>query len=98
MARLCIAACVLAFALGQAGAIVRAQESTPSAAVPQAAAPGEKPPFRLIATVQQLMLAVLEPTSNTVFRVEVEAPKDTREWNTVTNAALALAEAGNLLM
>ena len=98
MARLCIAACVLAFALGQAGAIGRAQESAPSAAVPQAPAPAAKPPFRLIATVQQLMLAVLEPTSNTVFRVEVEAPKDTRGWNTVTNAALALAEAGNLLM
>ena len=75
-----------------------AQESVPSAAVPPAPAPAAKPPFRLIATVQQLMLAVLEPTSNTVFRVEVEAPKDTREWNTVTNAALALAEAGNLLM
>ena len=88
---------VLAFVLAPL-AIVQAQGSAPAAA-PQTPAPAAKAaPFRLVATVQQLMLAVLEPTSNTVFRVEVEAPKDTREWNTVTNAALALAEAGNLLM
>ena len=44
------------------------------------------------------MLSVLEPTSNIVFHVEVEAPTDQRGWNTVARGALALAEAGNLLM
>jgi hypothetical protein len=92
-----IGATILAFALAPAGAVIHAQGSAPTAA-PQAPVPPPNTPFRLIATVQQLMLAVLEPTSNAVFRVEVEAPNDTREWNAVTNAALALAEAGNLLM
>jgi hypothetical protein len=96
MTRRILAACIVAFAVVQANAIVRAQGSAPAAAAP-AAGPAPSP-FRLTATVQQLMLAVLEPTSNTVFRVEVEAPTDTRQWNVVTNAALALAEAGNLLM
>jgi hypothetical protein len=67
-------------------------------AVAQAPAAPPPPPFRLIGTVQQLMLAVLEPTSNIVFHVEVEAPTDTRGWNTVARGALALAEAANLLM
>jgi len=54
--------------------------------------------FKPIADVKQLMHAIVIPMSNVVFRVEVEAPKDNQEWETVQNAALALAEAGNLLM
>src|SRR6186997_101204 len=63
-----------------------------------ATAQQQKPAFKPIADVKQLMHAIVIPMSNVVFRVEVEAPKDDKEWETVQNAALALAEAGNLLM
>ena len=58
----------------------------------------QQPAFKPIADVKQLMHAIVIPMSTVVFRVEVEAPKDDKEWETVQNAALALAEAGNLLM
>ena len=89
---------VLAFVLASAGAGTHAQVTAPATAPNPPASAQNTPPFKRIATVQQLMIAVVEPTSNTVFRVEVEAPQDVRGWNTVINAALALAEAGNLLM
>ena len=63
-----------------------------------AAAQQQQPAFKPVADVKQLMHAIVIPMSNVVFRVEVEAPKDDKEWETVQNAALALAEAGNLLM
>ena len=58
----------------------------------------QQPAFKPIADAKQLMHAIVIPMSNVVFRVEVEPPKDDKEWETVQNAALALAEAGNLLM
>ena len=58
----------------------------------------QQPVFKPIADVKQLMHAIVIPMSTVVFRVEVEAPKDDKEWEAVQNAALALAEAGNLLM
>src|SRR5690349_19045242 len=63
-----------------------------------ATAQQQQPTFKPIADAKQLMHAIVIPMSNVVFRVEVEAPKDDKEWETVQNAALALAEAGNLLM
>jgi mono/diheme cytochrome c family protein len=63
-----------------------------------ATAQQQQPAFKPIADAKQLMHAIVIPMSNVVFRVEVEAPKDDKEWETVQNAALALAEAGNLLM
>ena len=91
-----IGSCVLAFLVVSVGAVTHAQVTAP-AATPDSPA-SDRPAFKRIATVQQLMLAIVEPQSNTVFRVEVEAPHDLRGWNTISNAALALAEAGNLLM
>src|SRR6266852_7101922 len=44
------------------------------------------------------MHAIVIPSSNVVFHVEVEAPKDDNAWQFVVNNALAMAEAGNLLM
>ena len=57
-----------------------------------------QPPFKPVADAKQLMHAIVIPMSNVVFRVEVEPPKDDKDWEAVQNAALALAEAGNLLM
>jgi hypothetical protein len=97
MKHVAIGGWVIAFVLAAAGAVTHAQVTVPADA-PNPPLSTQNPPFKRIATVQQLMIAVIEPTSNTVFRVEVEAPQDLRGWNTITNAALALAEAGNLLM
>jgi len=60
-------------------------------AAPQAA-------FKPVGTVMQIMEAVVIPSSNVIWNVPAEAPKDDEEWATVRNNALSLAEAGNLLM
>ena len=62
----------------------------------QAAAP--QPAFKPVGTVMQIMEAVVIPSSNAVWNVSAEAPKNDEEWASVRNSALALAEAGNLLM
>ena len=65
---------------------------------PVSAQQKQQPAFKPVGDVKQIMHAVVIPSSATVFRVEVEAPKDDQEWEAVVNAALAMAEAGNLLM
>jgi hypothetical protein len=64
----------------------------------QSASQEQPTPFKPTADVKQLMHAVVIPSSNVVFRVEVEAPKDDKEWEVVQYNALTMAEAGNLLM
>ena len=44
------------------------------------------------------MQAIVIPASDVVWAVGAEAPKNDEEWTKVRNNALALAEAGNLLM
>lgn len=51
-----------------------------------------------IATVKQLMAAMIVPSSNVIFRAASEAPKTENDWTVVGNHALTLAESGNLLM
>lgn len=55
-------------------------------------------PFKSVATAKQLMNAIIVPTSNVVFAVAGEAPKDDEGWANVERNAIALAEAGNLLL
>lgn len=62
------------------------------------AAQQRQPTFKPIGDVKQIMHAVVIPSSTVVFRVEVEAPTTDKEWDAVVNGALAMAEAGNLLM
>jgi hypothetical protein len=62
---------------------------------PQAAAP---PAFKPVGSTLQLMQAIVIPASDVVWAVGAEAPKNDEEWTKVRNNALALAEAGNLLM
>ena len=62
----------------------------------QQAAP--QPAFKPVGTVMQIMEAVVIPSSNAVWNVPAEAPTNDEEWAAVRNNALALAEAGNLLM
>jgi hypothetical protein len=63
---------------------------------------------RPVATVQDLMLAMVDPSSDIVFEAvsttlsirgeETKTPKNDHEWAVVRNNALTLLEAGNLLM
>ena len=62
------------------------------------AAPAQQPTLKPVATVKQLMKAIVIPSSDAVFQVAAKEPKNEEQWAAVQNSALALAEAGNLLM
>lgn len=71
---------------------------------PPAAAAGV-PTFHPVATVAEVMEALVLPASSSIFNaavwengVSVGAPRNDEEWETVHHQALMLAEAGNLLM
>ncbi len=61
-------------------------------------ATAQQPTFKPVATVNQLMKAIVIPTSDAVFQVAIEGPQDDEAWAAVQNSALLLAESGNLLM
>lgn len=63
----------------------------------QPAAPPQ-PSFQPVGTVMQIMEAVIIPSADVVWNVPAEEPANDEEWAIVRNNALALAEAGNLLM
>ncbi len=55
-------------------------------------------PYQPVGNMSQLMVDIIYPTSDAIFYVERDAPKNDREWNTLRGQALTLAESGNLLM
>jgi hypothetical protein len=91
--------------------VVLAQQSAPKPVATQHAAarraPSRPTTFRPVATVQDLMLALVDPSSDVVFAavattistrgLETKAPRNDNEWAVVRNHALTLIEAGNLL-
>jgi len=68
----------------------------------------EPPPFKPVADVKQLMNAVIDPAADEIWDAtgwivtaqgeEERKPKNDEEWAAVRNDAIALTEAGNLLM
>ena len=68
----------------------------------------EPPPFKPVADVKQLMQAVIDPAADEIWDAtgwivtaageEARKPKNEEEWAAVRNHAIALTEAGNLLM
>jgi hypothetical protein len=68
----------------------------------------EPVPFEEVADVRQLMLAVIDPAAKvywesvatimTLEGTEEIAPKTFAEWQAVRNAAMTVAESGNLLL
>ena len=50
------------------------------------------------ATIKQIQEAMISPSSDTIFNVGRSAPETDEEWLTIRNAAIILAEAGNLFM
>jgi hypothetical protein len=58
----------------------------------------EAPSFRPVASVLQLMEAMVVPSSEALFDVGDNPPKDDSAWVTLRDNAVILAESGNLLM
>ena len=58
----------------------------------------QQPTVKPVASVKQLMRAMIIPSSNALFNVARQAPKDDKEWAAVENNAVILGESGNLLM
>src|SRR5580693_5488237 len=58
----------------------------------------QAPGFQPVGTVRQVMLGIVKPTSDVVFKFQFNPPKTAAEWATLQNNALNLAEAGNLLL
>ena len=58
----------------------------------------QAPDFQPVGTVHQVMAGMVAPASDVIFAVPNHAPKDDKEWASVQNSALILAEVGNLLM
>ena len=53
---------------------------------------------KAVATVTQLMQAMVIPASNALFNLPRNEPEDDQGWSEVQNSAVILAESGNLLM
>ena len=53
---------------------------------------------RIVASVKQIMQAMVIPTSDAVFKAAGDAPKDDKGWADLENSAVTLTESGNLLM
>src|SRR5579863_6011376 len=54
--------------------------------------------YQPVASMSQLMVNIIYPTSNAIFNVQREAPRNEKEWIELQNSAMMLAESGNLLM
>ena len=58
----------------------------------------QDPGLKAVATVTQLMQAMVIPASNTLFNLPREVPETDEGWAEVRNSAVILAESGNLLL
>ena len=80
---------ILALLTLAAAACAPAQQATPAAPTPA---------FKTTANVKQLMTAIVIPSSDILFEMGSKPPADEAGWMRVQNAAVSLAESGNLLM
>jgi cytochrome c556 len=80
---------------------IPAQQGRPSRAstnsTQKRTAPAPSAPFKLAASVHQIMTAITIPASDVIFDAAATTTKDIA-WDTVQNSALTLAESGNILM
>jgi len=53
---------------------------------------------KAVATVMQVMEAMVIPASDAIFKVPVAPPKSDADWAVLRRQAVLLAESGNLLM
>jgi len=62
------------------------------------AAVAQEPSFQPVASMGELMIRIIYPTSDALFYIERDPPKTDAQWNVIRNNALTLAESGNLLL
>jgi hypothetical protein len=69
------------------------------------ASPSGQPPFKPVASVDQVMDSIVVPSSQAIFDAVVysngeltQSPQTDDQWHALQMHALAVAEAGNLLM
>jgi cytochrome c556 len=55
-------------------------------------------PFKLVASIGQVMTLITIPASDVIFDAAAKTPKNDTAWQDVQNSALLLAESGNLMM
>ena len=51
-----------------------------------------------VGNMSQLMINIIYPTSDAIFYLDRDEPKNEVQWNALANQALMLAESANLLM
>ena len=51
-----------------------------------------------VATMSELMVKIIYPTSDAVFYITTRTPKDEVAWNDLQSKTLMLAETGNLML
>ena len=76
-------------------------------ASPGCARQTQQPQYKMLASVEDLMEGVVEPSSKKLFEIgglqssatgsQKIAPKDDEEWSQVKHSAMAVAEVGNIL-
>jgi hypothetical protein len=54
--------------------------------------------FQPVGNMSQLMIDIIYPTSDAIFYVDRDPPKNEHEWSLLRAQALMLAESGNLIM
>ena len=54
--------------------------------------------FQPVENMSQLMIDIIYPTSDALFYVDRDPPKNEHEWSLLRGQALILAESGNLIM
>ncbi len=54
--------------------------------------------FQPVGSMSALMIDIIYPTSDAIFYVDRDPPKNQHEWEQLRASALTLAESGNLLM
>jgi len=54
--------------------------------------------FQPVGNMSQLMIDIIYPTSDALFYVDRDPPKNEHEWSLLRAQALMLAESGNLIM
>jgi hypothetical protein len=58
----------------------------------------QEPSFQPVASMGELMIRIIYPTSDALFYIERDPPKTEAQWNVIRNQALMLAESGNLML
>jgi hypothetical protein len=58
----------------------------------------QTPAFQPVGSLHEVMLGIVVPTSDLIFKFQNDPPKSDADWALVQNAALTLGETGNLLL